>query len=262
MDVRCACSLLRAPQDQVSTRLWSMLQLPKMAYASFQNNSLWTAELSLRCPVLLVTKAIKLAAMSTHKVPKGWPQDVIYLTTPRISRSLSSSLRTQLNTPQGEHAILKAKTLAQLPSSMVRIAKISMETHPAHGQYGLFATRGLAPDTFILCYHGYVHSEEETDVGSNYDLSLHRELGIGIDATSMGNEARFINDYRGVTPNGPNAEFREVFVEMTSGQLEKRMAIYVLPAGKSGKRAKGISKGDEILVSYGKGFWTKRSEGT
>lgn len=33
------------------------------------------------------------------------------------------------------------------------------------------------------------------------------------------------------------------------------VAIFVLPAGKSGKRKSGIAQGQEILVSYGKGFW-------
>lgn len=33
------------------------------------------------------------------------------------------------------------------------------------------------------------------------------------------------------------------------------VAIFVLPAGKSGKRKHGIPEGHEILVSYGKGFW-------
>lgn len=33
------------------------------------------------------------------------------------------------------------------------------------------------------------------------------------------------------------------------------VAIFVMPAGRSGKRKGGIKKGQEILVSYGKGFW-------
>ncbi|KAK5949894.1 hypothetical protein OHC33_009079 [Knufia fluminis] len=33
------------------------------------------------------------------------------------------------------------------------------------------------------------------------------------------------------------------------------VAIFVMPAGKSGKRKHGIQAGQEVLVSYGKGFW-------
>lgn len=41
------------------------------------------------------------------------------------------------------------------------------------------------------------------------------------------------------------------------------MAVFVLPAGKNAPTkagAGGIAKGAEILVSYGKGFWSRRKE--
>lgn len=138
---------------------------------------------------------------------------------------------------------------------MVRISSIANPAHPACGQYGLFAARHLQPDSFILHYLGFVHGPEEADEASDYDNSLDRDACIGVDATHAGNEARFINDYRGVSSAGPNAEFRDCWVEVGHQQLEKRIGVYVLPAGKSGKRSKGIAKGEEILVSYGKGFW-------
>ena len=74
----------------------------------------------------------------------------------------------------------------------------------------------------------------------------------------MGNEARFINDYRGVRDAGPNAEFRDCWVRVGRGVVEKRVGVYVMSPGLSGKRAKGIAKGEEIVVSYGKGFWRAR----
>jgi len=70
---------------------------------------------------------------------------------------------------------------------------------------------------------------------------------------------RFINDYRGVA-EAPRAEFRDIFVDIGNGKVEKRIGVFVLSAGKSGKRAKGIPKGQEILISYGKGFWGARSD--
>lgn len=139
----------------------------------------------------------------------------------------------------------------------MKTVKISSESHPANGQHGLFASQSLLPDSFILPYLGFVHDDNETDEQSDYDLSLDRERGVSVDASKMGNEARFINDYRGVG-SSPNAEFREVWMDVGNGKAEKRMAVYVLGAGKSGKRAKGIPKGEEILISYGKGFWSER----
>ncbi len=88
---------------------------------------------------------------------------------------------------------------------------------------------------------------------SNYDLSLDRELGIGIDADKKGNEARFINDYRGVKDRS-NAEFKEIW---DGRKGERGMGVWVLSEGRSGKQ-KGIRKGEEILVSYGRGFWGAR----
>jgi len=90
---------------------------------------------------------------------------------------------------------------------------------------------------------------------SDYDLNLDRELGIGIDADERGNEARFINDYRGVAERA-NAEFKEVWDER---RKERGMGVWVLGERKSGKW-KGIKRGEEILVSYGRGFWGARKK--
>jgi hypothetical protein len=196
------------------------------------------------------------AAKSTTKSPKQWPEGRTYLTKLVYSRTISSSDLQQLNDkPPSTEAIISSTG----PCSMVRITPISAPDHPAQGQFGLFAAQHLSAGSFILFYLGFVHSEHDADATSNYDLSLDRELGVGVDATTMGNEARFINDYRGINSSGPNAEFKEVWADVGNGLVEKRMAVYVSPAGKSGKRAMGIGKGQEILVSYGKGFWRERN---
>lgn len=179
-------------------------------------------------------------------VPQGWPSDIIYLSKLQYSRSVKAIAVNDLPSFQ----------VSDQPSRLVKITRITQSSHPANGEYGLFAAANLPPNNFILFYLGYVHSAAETDPTSNYDLSLDRELEIGIDANKMGNEARFINDYRGIQP-AANAEFRDV---MVNGQ--KWIGVFVLSAGSNpkAKRAKGISKGEEILVSYGKGFWTHRKE--
>jgi hypothetical protein len=105
--------------------------------------------------------------------------------------------------------------------------------------------------------HGEHGEEKDPHADSDYDLSLDREMGIGIDADRKGNEARFINDYRGIAEK-PNAEFKELWDEKSG---ERGMGVWVLPEGRSGK-GKGIRKGEEILVSYGRGFWgARRAEG-
>lgn len=94
------------------------------------------------------------------------------------------------------------------------------------------------------------------------DLAYDRESGLSIDSAICGNEARFINDYRGIAERS-NVEFRDCFVQVKSEKRadgvkwERRVGIFVLSLGKAGKRT-GIKAGDEILVNYGKGFWEGR----
>ncbi len=42
--------------------------------------------------------------------------------------------------------------------------------HPAFGQYGLFASCKIAPNEHVLDYCGLVHTEKESDPGSDYDI--------------------------------------------------------------------------------------------
>jgi len=94
---------------------------------------------------------------------------------------------------------------------------------------------------------GEIHCDDRPS--SDYDLSLYRcqnGVSVGIDASMMGNEARFINDYRGIRTR-PNA----IFVERRTTKGELRMSIW--------SSAEGIKKGEEIVVSYGKAWWRARS---
>ncbi|KAH0548037.1 hypothetical protein GP486_008221 [Trichoglossum hirsutum] len=186
-----------------------------------------------------------------HVMPKNWPPEITYLRSPVYSNKLTSSELSYLRATDPSMEQAQAATLITPRTPPVKICLItSPGNHPALHQHGLFATRYLPPGSFILDYLGLYHSEPSI---SDYDLSLSRDLGIGIDAAAMGNEGRFINDYRGIR-DGPNAEFRERMVGS-----ERRMGVWVLPVGKSG-RGKGVGKGEEICVSYGKGFWKGREK--
>jgi hypothetical protein len=192
----------------------------------------------------------------TTAVPKGWPNNVVFLTKFHIPAPMKASA-VQVTETGGFPVITPAPPIL---CPLVRIATISSPSHPAHGQSGLFAAKALPPDSFILFYLGHVHDSSTSNVASNYDLNLDRELDLSVDATKYGNEARFINDYRGVRAEGPNAEFRDCVLQMGQGIWERRIGVFVLSKGKNdkGSRAQGIKKGDEIVVSYGKGFWGAR----
>ena len=147
----------------------------------------------------------------------------------------------------------------------VQLKRWYLQSKQAVGQLGLFAAKKIPPRTYLLDYLGEVHCDERPS--SDYDLSLYRtpdgSVSVGIDASAMGNEGRFVNDYRGIRAR-PNAQFEERRVN--NGELKMRIW--------TGSEA--IKKGEEILVSrgvhlntlfltvlhpqvsYGKSWWSHR----
>ncbi|KAG8838781.1 hypothetical protein FRC18_002847 [Serendipita sp. 400] len=198
------------------------------------------------------------------KSPRNWPQGVQYLHSPVYHSSIPPSIVSLLRNSAASSSSTSISSLSSIPiapsshiPNQTTIQKIELASHPAHGQLGLFASKKIPPNTMIIYYLGQVHAEQRTT--SDYNLSLIRlpiqenisiasiddpgYIHIGIDAEFMGNEARCINDYRGIAQR-PNALFKEV-KHPTTGQI--RMSVW------SG--TKPIPKHEEILVSYGKGWW-------
>lgn len=209
----------------------------------------------------------KEASTSPADIPKNWPGDIKFLADQTYTAAVTDELRSRLSrTPSDNISWTQIQPrLIRSVSPHVQIVTINDENHPAFGQRGLFAAEHLVPDRFILLYLGKVHSNSmsDTDPHSDYDLSLDRDIGLSVDAAKEGNESRCANDYRGVAER-PNAEFRDCYIQVPSEKRaggvrwERRIGIFVLSAGKAGKRKAGIGAGEEILVSYGKGFWEGR----
>ncbi|EQL04198.1 hypothetical protein G6O67_008073 [Ophiocordyceps sinensis] len=183
--------------------------------------------------------------------PKNWPSSLPYLKSPHHSQDLSAAQVGALGTKPPAMPVIRASQML-VPSPHVKIQQIRDAAHPADGQYGLFAAQNLKPGTFILPYLGRVHggAASSSRAESDYDLWLDREADVAVDAAFEGNEGRFVNDYRGVKERA-NAEFGTAWCE---GWQQVCVAFWVL----GGKNSKGIRKGEEILVSYGKGFWDER----
>lgn len=173
--------------------------------------------------------------------PHGWPDNVNYITRNIYSKGLSADDLATLGVKKGQ------QTIAQKPCPLVKIKKVVDPNHPAYGQNGLFAAAKLKPNSHIVDYLGYVHTQQESDESSDYDILLDRFRGIGIDAQKFGTEARMVNDYRGIGDK-PNV----MFENRTMPDGEVRMAIFV--------GNKPISKGQELLINYGKGFWNARTQ--
>jgi nuclear pore complex protein Nup98-Nup96 len=193
--------------------------------------------------------------------PKNWPQGFPYLKSPLHAKDITPAhlsiirQRPQSSSSSSSLPIISTAQTQTPNTTTVKILPIRNPFHPAYNQAGLFAAQDLAPGTFILAYLGRVHTSTSTDTTSDYDLWLDKEADVAVDAAREGNEGRFVNDFRGVAERA-NAEFRTVWCERWG---ELCVGVWVIGGGGSGKKkGGGIKKGDEILVSYGKGFWDGR----
>ncbi|KAI8343147.1 hypothetical protein BC941DRAFT_410540 [Chlamydoabsidia padenii] len=145
-----------------------------------------------------------------------------------------------------EHVNLRGSDFPSIKEQRrnVKIKKITDPSHPCYGAYGLVAAQNLAPRQLILDYLGVV---EYKSYSSSSDYVLRYGIDLSIDAEKWGNEARFFNDFRGVA-TGPNVCFLNYLDERTE---RIRVGVFVLGNKK-------IKKGEELLVTYGKSFWSNR----
>ncbi|KAI8930002.1 hypothetical protein BC831DRAFT_440910 [Entophlyctis helioformis] len=133
---------------------------------------------------------------------------------------------------------------APLGSHAVEIRPITDACHPAHTQRGLYATRRLAPHAHVLDYRGILVHDDDADPDSDYCIHFHGALSL--DAADAGNEARFINDFRGVARR-PNVAF-DAYRDASDGRV--RMGVFVM--------GNSVAAGDELLVTYGRDYWRAR----
>ncbi|CAO1618668.1 unnamed protein product [Sympodiomycopsis kandeliae] len=195
--------------------------------------------------------------------PQNWPSNVTYLSehckpSPGLSATYAAIFCSK---PLDSGSPFDAVNLRS--QGWTQIRAITDPSHPACGQYGLFAKRQIPPRTIIVPYLGLVHTEDESDQASDYDLRVMapdlddplngQKISLGIDATHFGNEARFVNDYRRIAER-PNVFFEEYEIASPhSGDISNSRRGLLFKSG-----SKPIKAGQELLVSYGKGFWQAR----
>lgn len=210
------------------------------------------------------------------QAPPNWPETAQYLIKPRLSASFPAQLIPLITSPSSPKFTPHPST----HPAHVTIKRITTVGHPACGQNGLFARSKIPGGSLVVPYLGIIHASYNPEASvspptlpaglldagaehakSDYDLSLLRisasdprnpfpgvHVSIGVDADKSGNAGRMVNDYRGVAGQ-PNAEFR---VGRGEGG-DMRMELWSLK--------EGVKKGDEVLVSYGKGWWADRRAG-
>ncbi|GAB5357918.1 hypothetical protein AAMO2058_000415400 [Amorphochlora amoebiformis] len=169
---------------------------------------------------------------SKQLAPKGWPSEVEFISDMdwrQVHSEVAMGVRPTQNNPKR-------------PSKVVRIKTIEDPKHPAYKQRGLFANQTIKPNTRIIDYVGVVRATCEESKTSDYIIQFTNQLSI--DAERRGNEARFINDYRGTNGN--------VNVHFKTYPHHQGVRLGVFSASRK------IKKGEELLVTYGRSFWKER----
>ena len=166
---------------------------------------------------------------------------VKYMTDYEWSSNISHE--TKLQYKQGKNGG-KSETKKKKDKKLTRILEIIDKNHPAFGQHGLFAVKKIQAKSWICDYIGFIENKKNESQTSDYILHFIDDLSI--DAEYKGNEARFINDYRGIAQR-PNAQFQTYWHDHGL-----RMGVFAM--------SQPIRANCEIIVSYGKGFWKARKK--
>lgn len=143
--------------------------------------------------------------------PKNWPNDLLYVSTMNYKK---------IDIPK--------------KSSIdgVRIVVLG-ENHFLHGQYGLIATKNFSKFNILGEYTGKINK-----TGNKFSAFL-TEI-YNVDASTSGNEMRFINDYRNIADR-PNVCLEVCYID-------KKPKILIVVIEK-------INEGNEILLDYGESYF-------
>ena len=122
----------------------------------------------------------------------------------------------------------------------VEIRRINNISHPVNNHFGLYATKEWEPIEIVGQYTGELKTG---DVGGRYVASITPYTTHSlyhIDAENIGNEMRFINDYRGISSE-PNVKLTSTFID----RLPRVIVITIKP----------IHIDEELLLDYGEDYW-------
>jgi hypothetical protein len=168
-----------------------------------------------------------------------WPPEVTYTNDYAWGDDVSGPLAAKYR-PNG----FRRRASRQCPRTYSAV--ITEASHPAAGELGLFAALDMPHGAWVLDYVGAVSLGENEDKTSDYVCDFGESSELALDAKLVGNEARFVNDYRN-TGRRASVEFR--LRRDRRGEL--RQGIFVCAK-------EGVKAGEELLISYGKPFWRAR----
>ena len=189
-------------------------------------------------------KAAKGAAPAkvAAAVSSPWPSDVRYVTSlvwgDDVKRAKEVYRKYKVSGDRPLESTASAVRERALAAHRGRVA-------PRQGRERTFRRAKALPGEHIVDYLGYVTLSGNEDQTSDYSASFGDDHELALDAAKVRNEARMCNDFRN-TGKRANA----VFDQYRDAAGDKKLAIFVGPHP--------MGKGEEVLVSYGKGFWANR----
>lgn len=178
-----------------------------------------------RIPPHLTERSVEVGGL-----PKNWPTDVAYRSS-LVYSDLEDIERNQEDTT--------------IPG--IQIEPIQDVSHPCFGELAVFATKDFAKEHTFGPYAGDVIPVQALN-DSHGRGKYHMKFGVDdefmVDAENVGNELRFVNDFRDVPGvSAPNVQFIMRREPMTGTLMIVLIAI------------KEVLKGNELLCDYGKAYW-------
>ena len=159
-----------------------------------------------------------------------WPAEVRYTNNYHWGEDVPPELRAQ-------YRPARVRQRAARPCRRTFSARITEPSHPAVGENGLFAAIDLPCGAWVIDYVGAITLGANEDRSSDYVCDFGEKSELALDAKTVGNEARFVNDYRN-TGKRASVEFR-----LRRDALgEMRQGVFVCAK-------EGVTKGEELLIS-------------
>ncbi|KAL6079973.1 Glucose transport transcription regulator RGT1 [Balamuthia mandrillaris] len=153
-------------------------------------------------------------------------------------------------------------------SDYLEIRKLADKQHPCNGQHGCFALLPYREGEVVCIYAGAVVNMDVGEYESYYNVDYstqsapERTSRMRVDASWIGNEARFINDYRGVptsssSVSSPNVKLEKVWLGIAQPQhyrkhLEEEEKDHLVVVVQC---IRDIAVGEELLLDYGMRYW-------
>lgn len=228
-NVICTQSNINLLQCRVFTQTANMLTAELNAIEANEQHSSRQAELQRKqARARAVEAATKIGPPAPDR-PRPNASGTIVMPTQRCTADNKRGTQCKSLTTKGQHCWNHLRSITGL--------RIKASTIPLAGM-GLYAERDFPAGTHIADYTGDILTLRQASDGGPYCLQLNSRTCIDASRTNSAS-GRWANDPRG-SDRGPNSSF-VLNTRNRTGRLQA---------------SRMIRKGEEILVSYGQGYWS------